>query len=283
MKQILQTKYRPTPKHRTGLGPFTLGDVTISESSWLALPPALQQSWQDCVANSTALGVLSTCVDQITSRLGISWDEALRRIGRVEDGALPSRRWIYLLLRGLIGEIGQDSGGYVADAFEAMRIKGFPTEAAVRYSDDPVVRDQDLAWSDDELAIDQAYVKGARRITSSGSGRILDVTQALTSGHRVVWGTSLDQAFLDLHPGQVWPGVRGTVVGGHAMLLRGHRTRAGTMSHLEFCTRSSWSPEYCENGDAWIDQGAIASEDADDFWVLETAPEPSELIAGGVS
>ena len=280
MKQILQTKYRPTPKHRTGLGPFTLGEITVAESSWLPLPPALQQQWQDCIANSIALGVLATCVDQITSRLGISWDEALRRVGPVEDGSLPSRRWIYLLLRGLIGEIGNDSGGYIADGFEALRIKGFPTERDVPYSAQAYVRDEDLSWSDDEKAIDQAYVKGARRITSSGTARVLDVVQALSAGHRVPWGTSLDQAFLDLQPGQVWPGVRGTVIGGHAMILRGHRVRGG---RFELCTRSSWSSAYCEDGDAWVDQTAIESEDAGDFWVLETAPEPSELIAGGVS
>ncbi len=167
--------YRPSPRDRVGLGhPGHLATVQLSGGRVLPLPrPADDQSWQDCIANAIAI-----VVEQKT-------------------GVRPSRRWIYGLLRALIGELDQDGGGYIHDGFDALRDKGMPREvpapgapegSALPYGGTPF----DLEWRANEnldrVAYDQRWVDGAHRLLSTDDGLVRDVAAAIDATDYVVAG-----------------------------------------------------------------------------------------------
>lgn len=258
--------WRPSPAHRLGLGPLQnleLAAGPLPDKAHVALPDALTQLFQDCVANSTAVAVCHAIAVQQGTPEG-PWPE------------LPSRGFIYALARLLSGqELTDDDGTYIHAAFEGMAGYGFLQESQWAYGPDHLTQAPD--WGALRSAADQKLIRGARRIVSIGQRLILDVATAIAGGLAVPWGTDLDQAFELLNPGEVWPGVRGRVLGGHAMLL--HAYRRTPDGRFQFASRSSWGRDFADNGSGWVDEDAIASNHSDDFWVVEAAPNYSKEIA----
>jgi hypothetical protein len=246
--------YKPSPADKVGLGhPSELLRTTARPRDWIvSLPPALDQLFQDCVANAIALSIVEA-------------------MGKDDSGnwrQLPSRSELYALAREYAGQsLEMDEGTYIHSAFEAMAEIGFLPEARWAYGPEHLTVLPD--WEAYRESSDQKLtISGAHRILTVEGQRALDVAAAIAAEYTVVWGTRLDPAFMDLRAGEVWPGVTGRVEGGHAMIVHGTRTVDGRRQYL---TRSSWSADFCENGSAWIDQDAIESEDASDFWIVQVA------------
>jgi hypothetical protein len=263
--------YKPSPIHKVGLGP--LRDIVLTAGPLpkevaIVVPPALDQLYEDCVANSGAIVLVHGQAVAAGTPTG-PWPE------------LPSRPFLYALLRlASGGSLTDDDGGYIHALVEAIAHSGFPKESqwGPYGGKNPNGDGKDLlnAWPDWQAfrgAEDQKLVKGARRIVSTGDRRVQDVMTALANGSLVQWGTFLDQRFMSLGRDDVWSGVVGPRGGGHAMFLHAYRTPT---THVQIASRSSWKSTFADDGSAWVDESAIASPDAEDFWIWDIAPSYSE-------
>lgn len=263
----LKLGYKPSPAHKVGLGPLRELELTagvLPSEAMIVVPGALDQLHQDCVANSGAVCIQHGQAVALGNPTG-PWPE------------LASRPFLYALLRVASGgALSDDDGGFIHSMVEAISHSGFPKESEWGPDGGKTAEGKDLLktwpeWKAMRAAADQKLVNGARRIVSRTQQRVLDVATAIAGGSLVQWGTMLDQAFADIGAAYVWPGVRGPSIGGHAMYLHGFR-RVPSTGRFQFSSRSSWSSGYADNGSAWVDEGAIASSDAEDFWIWDIAP-----------
>jgi C1A family cysteine protease len=250
--------YKPSPPDKIGMGHphHLLGAVPTPPSASVRdkiVEVLDQQDTSSCVAHATT--------QQVRTALAIQG---------IISPPLPSRLFVYFGARAEYGEQKSDDGTYIHAAYEAMRDMGFPSEDAWPFSDDPKLVNELPPWSAFRRAADQRWLAGNYRILTTGTQRVQDVKSALAAGHPVTWGTDLDQAFEDLIPGQVWPGVTGAIIGGHAILIVGYAT-----GYFEVC--NSWGAGWCDGGFCRVSEAAIASPKASDFWVATVAPTYSEV------
>jgi hypothetical protein len=228
---------------------------SVPYAAAVALPPPVDQGQtSSCTGNASAM----------------AFCEAMTNVANLPAGQwveLPSRLALYYAARALRGSAANDDGAYLSDVFEGARLIGVGPESAWSFSDDIAKVTSQPDWGYMRRAADQRVTTGAWRITSSGSQRLQDVKAAIATGSTVVWGSRLDEAFLDLPSGSVWPGVRGSVIGGHAMVLFKYEGDV-------FWSRSSWG-DWCEGGSARVAAAAVASPDASDFWVVAMAKDYS--------
>ncbi len=240
----------PSHEEKLGLGVWfskspvpTSGDVPLG-------PVQDQGDSSSCTGNAVAVAIQA-------------------RMPRTPTGdfaELPSRLFPYYGGRALEHDAEADNGAQLADVIAFVAKHGIPRESVWPFDLSKLLTRPTLDVF--QRALDQALIKGAHRITTSGSARVVQVKQALALGHPVVWGTEVDAAFMDLAPHQVWPGLGEDPRGGHAMVL--HRFDGDT-----FWTRSSWTAGFADAGSARISAEAVASKHARDFWIVETAPEYS--------
>jgi hypothetical protein len=243
----------PSPDHRVGLGhPSHLLGAAVPSAAEVELGPVVDQgNLGSCTGNSSAVAI----------------QHAMTKAAGLPSGQwtpLPSRLFLYYSARAIEGSTGDDAGAMISDIFEGAALLGVPPESAWTYSDDIAKATSQPDWNAFRLAADQRMVKGAWRISSSGAQRVQDVKAAIAAGYPVVWGTSLDQPFEELGATDVWPGVTGQEIGGHAMLL-------WRFDGDVFWTRSSWGAAFADAGSARIAADAVASPNASDFWVVATA------------
>jgi len=180
----------------------------------------------------------------------------------------PSPAWLYYVARVLDGDAAEDVGSSPSSVLHGAEALGFVSNAQLSYSDSVLEPPHDRIPELERLAYDQKLLTGTARITSTGTQRVRDIQTALAAGYLVTFGTDVDDAFEALGPTDVWPGVTGTVLGGHCMCLTGYRTVSG---RVQFRVRNSWGSGWCDGGSCWFDQGAIAG--CDDIWIVSAAPD----------
>jgi hypothetical protein len=190
----------------------------------------------------------------------------------------PSSLFFYYGARWYIGETDQDNGAEIHSIFDWAAKMGVCPASKWPFSDKiaDVTRQPDITAF--HAAADQKIVTGVWKISSSGTNRVDDVFRALGQGATVVWGTDLDNAVFDLEndPEGVWPGVKGAVVGGHAMVL--HAGEPWKPGERRLLSRTSWGP-FAKDGSFWVSEKAVASTHASDFLVVQLAPNYSDKVA----
>lgn len=253
----------PSEDHKVGLGhPSHLLGAALPSSASVPLPPPVDQGQSSsCTGNSSAVAICA----------------AMSRAKGLPEGEfveLPSRLFLYFGARALEGNTGADDGAQIADIFDAASKLGVPPESAWTFSDDLAKITANPDWMSYTRAADQRVLQGAWRIRSIGSQRVRDVRAAIAGGNAVVLGTLLDQAFEDMGPSDVWPGVSGEVIGGHAIVACGFRTNA--QGGTEFQLQNSWSAAWCDGGKCWISSDAVASSNCSDLWLVQTVQAYSE-------
>lgn len=240
--------WKRSPRRVRGLGhlDFTLGGVVpLRESSEVEMPAAIDQGpLGSCTANAWGVAVQA----QMPKVAG-EWQELL------------SRLMLYYGERAIEGSISDDSGAVLSDGARFLTEVGICRESKWPYD---VSRFKERPSFE---AFVEAHrhqgIAGAHRLDEDDPHLVYNIAAAIDAGFPVVWGTELDQAFEDLKPGEVWPGVTEQVVGGHAMVLTAQRDYG-----KEFKSQSSWTPDFCENGSAWVSAGAVSSRAAGDYWVV---------------
>lgn len=251
---------KPSHPSKLGLGHPThlLGAVELPREASVELPPAVDQGQSSsCTGNSSAVAIC----------------EAMTRAAKLPPGQwveLPSRLFLYFHGRALEGNTNYDDGAALSDIFDGASKLGVPPESAWTFSDDVSKVVAQPSWESYRAAADQRVVSGAWRILSTGAQRVRDVQAAIASGNTVVLGTELDAAFENLGPNDVWPGVTGQVIGGHAVVA--HKYRTAPSGLIEIALRSSWTPSFADNGSAWVKAAAIESHNCSDLWVVSLIP-----------
>lgn len=253
--------YKPSPPDKIGKGhPFgLLSAMAIPDTIDIELPPAVDQGGsQSCTGNASAVAIC----------------EAMRTDKSEPFPELPSRLFLYFNARASVGDQGDDGGAYVHAIFEEAAVLGYPPESAWTFSDQFARVTERPQWAAYRAAADQRMDLNleAYRLSSVGRARCDAVDRALASGYTVVFGTDVDEAFEALGALDVWPGIRGEVLGGHCMVIHRRRIRP---TRRQYALRSSWRASFADHGSAWVDEDAIASPHASDLWIVRVAKKYS--------
>jgi hypothetical protein len=213
-------------------------------------------------------GSLGSCASNATA---YALRGAMLRLGAVSP-PFASRLALYYFARAQDGATQEDSGTYLRAGFKVIGRIGFCSETAWSYDDGPekFKRMPDAAAV--RLGFDQITGFGYRRIDSTGAQRVADVRTALAARYLVVFGTQVSDKFARYQAGDpplAPPGAGETILGGHALTLGGYGPGF-------FDVVNSWGlwgdAGWCQMTDAYI-----ADARSDDFWIVETAPNFSEL------
>jgi hypothetical protein len=154
----------------------------------------------------------------------------------------------------------QDNGSSPSIAVSAAQLMGIPSNVAWPFDPATINDEPDL----EQLEIASAFkLVGAYRIDSSGSQRIQDVKQAISSGYPVAIGTSVDQAFEDYNgTGLIQAPDPANILGGHMMHLVGYR------SDGSFRGVNQWGTSWGDSGLYWAAPGFVTSSLMSDLYVL---------------
>ncbi len=213
----------------------------------------------------TNQGSLSSCAGNATAD-AVEIAEAIEEAQRAEaESRTPrkmpqlSRLFVYALARNLRQELGKDEGSYIRDNFEILSRNGICTEETWPYDEAKVfVAPSFMAMREAAGHRIHSYY----RIKSEGGDRIDEVKAALHAYHPVVFGTNVEQAFInevhDLTP--VGPPQVKTI-GGHAMVIVGWLPGQG------FLVKNSWGAGWGERGFCILKESFIAWEETRDLWV----------------
>lgn len=191
------------------------------------------------------------------------------RVRLVKQGEMdppwPSRRYVYELARATHGEEDKDEGTYISAIVRVIGDTGYPTEKHVPWDEHKVL--DRMPVSAFYHAYDQRVSVKDYAILEYGSRRIDAVKRALASGHPVVIGTEVDDAFL--YTGLDWMPVEilGPSIGGHAMLLVGYEA-AG--AHVV----NSWGRAWGRNGTCLLGWQTITNR-VRDFRAIEAVRVPT--------
>lgn len=243
------TDFSFTQKLAPVLAGSSLGDVDLSGHT----TPTNQYSAGSCVGCATADAV-----------------EVLNSIQGLPHVQL-SRLFVYSMARNLVdldgdgkGDVDRDDGTFIRVAFDVISKFGICRE------DVPVERG---GWPYDlnklhtlpslraMRAAAGCRIHSYYRIMEPGSARLDAVLRALRGGHPVVFGTQVDQAFMDLRDGHPVSIPKGKSLGGHAMLVCGYVTGKG------FIVKNSWGSNWGDGGFCIMRPEWLTWKGTRDLWV----------------
>jgi C1A family cysteine protease len=174
-----------------------------------------------------------------------------------------SRLFVYYNSRLMLGEAGNDSGTIIRVAMGTLAAIGTCTENKWPYDISQVfVRPTWGSYREAYAAkIDKFY-----RIDGTGTDRINAIRQALAAHHPVVFGTNVDQGFMDTGSNGLVPPYSGKSLGGHALLIVGIDD-----NEQRLIVRNSWGLLWGDLGYCYMPFSYIDAAEADDFWVVTLA------------
>lgn len=202
---------------------------------------------QSCVANSVAQAV-RVC----HSDAGIPHPE------------LTSRLFLYWNARHYADVADVDQGSRIRDAIRSLSKLGYCREAYWPYAEAKWA--ERPSWRAYQAASDQRIHVAYYRIDSSGDAKVNDVKLAISSGHPVVFGSPVTQAFVEGDTSELDSPSFDHVVGNHAMLLTEYN---GDW----FGGPNSWGQGWAnENGWFAMSANHLKWEAVIDIWAITAAP-----------
>ncbi len=160
-----------------------------------------------------------------------------------------------------------DEGAQPSLIVKGMNKWGVPSNTVWPFNPDTINDEPNL----EELEVASAFIiSSCNRISSTGSGRLLDIRHAISQGYPVIIGTAVDQAFMNYAGGKQKNGLPNAVtapdpkkiLGGHMMHLVGY-----TAADL-FRGVNQWGRAWGDNGLYWADENFITSDRMTDIYVL---------------
>lgn len=189
-----------------------------------------------------------------------------------------SRLFVYTLARNFMdmdmdgrSDIDKDQGTFIRLCFEVLSKFGICREdipagqGGWPYEVDPQTRKPKKLYELPDLK-SMRTATGHRihsyyRISEEGDLRLDCILEALQANHPVVFGTEVDQAFVDLRDeGPVGPPT-GATAGGHAMLIVGHLSGPG------FIIKNSWGKDWGDDGCCIMKPEYLSWGTTRDIWV----------------
>jgi len=171
-----------------------------------------------------------------------------------------SRLFVYYNSRLMHGDQDKDEGTFIRIAFGTLSSLGTCTEKKWPYDTAKVfVRP---SWGSYREAyphkIDSYYSIGG-----TGQTRIDFVKRALRAQHVVVFGMTVDQAYMDYRGGIVaMPGQTRMNSGGHCQVIVGFDDNKQC-----WIVRNSWGTWWGDKGYAYVPYAYLDASEANDFWV----------------
>jgi hypothetical protein len=229
-------------------------------------PPPARSDNRDLVVEVLNQGAVNSCV----ANAGF---QAVRASHvRQGDPAPPlgSRLWGYYLARRQHGGQDKDEGTHIRFFFNAINKLGFPPESAFPYAEDDETIRKPPPTAAFTAAHDQRKPTIYRSILDQGSRRVDAVKRALGQRRLVVFGTFVNQAFVDgqLGDGPVGPPSLSEVLSnriGHSMCLVDHEGDV-------FRVVNSWGEGWGEGGYCRFSADYVGWLGVQDLWIVEQAP-----------
>jgi C1A family cysteine protease len=175
---------------------------------------------------------------------------------------------MYFASQAVGGYTGQgDTGTCSHDVANALAQVGYCPESAYPYVDDSSKIDPGAMLEQlKRLAYDQRFQSTARVDSDTMSVAQCDsaVASALNAGYLLPFAIDVDSAFENLLPGQIWPGPRGQILGGHCTTIVGRGPanklcRYTSSTEIVLKILNSWGPSFCDAGYYLMSLQALAS------------------------
>jgi C1A family cysteine protease len=240
--------YRPDlPDHRDHRVPprSTLGSPPPKTDLRPGMPPVYDQL------------KLGSCTAQAVAA-ALEYDEKKQAL----PAYAPSRLFIYYNERALDRTVTTDSGSSLRDGIKTVAKKGYCSEADWPYD---IAKFAQLPPKECYTIALEHRAVAYKRVRQS----LTDLQQVLADGFPIVFGISVYESFEDpevLKTGVIpMPKKTEQLLGGHAIVLCGYDTEAGT-----FLFRNSWGAEaFGEGGYGTLPFDYVVNPDlAQDFWVV---------------
>lgn len=175
-----------------------------------------------------------------------------------------SRLFIYSMARGMMdddgdgqGDINKDEGTYIRLCFEVLSRFGVCDEKVWPYDQTKVFVSPSIK------AMRQAVghrIHSYYRIKETGDDRLDAIVSALRAKHPVVFGTLVDNAFMQANGPSVVGPPGGSTAGGHAMLCVGY-------VNGNFLVKNSWGKGWRDNGFVLLTPEYMKWANTWDLWV----------------
>lgn len=200
-------------------------------------------------------GNLGSCTGNGTSR-AIAFDLAKQQL----PVFTPSRLYLYYWARSREHTIKSDSGAVISDVFKAYNTHGVCDENEWPYdiSKFAVKPDQEDCRQAKTHRPVKYYSVPARNKPNA-------IMTAIASGYPIVFGFSVYTNFFDIKSDGIMPEPKGGLEGGHCVLATGYDRQTQYVT----CD-NSWGTDWGKAGRFYMPFDFITSEQADDFWVLES-------------
>lgn len=187
--------------------------------------------------------------------------QALRRVN--PNAERPSALLLWDMARGLDGHRGLNIGSTLGAIEEAARVAGFAPESAVPWDERRAC--EGLFADEYQAAILQLGIR-SHRVFAESDERVAAIKTALARGLGVAIGMDVDQSFCDHVGSDVWRGMMGARLGGHAMSGCGYSPEA-------LLVVNSLGLDWGDRGCGWIGWSYITSERCRSIWIVDAAPE----------
>jgi hypothetical protein len=217
-------------------------------------PFPLDVDWSPLCAPVLDQGASQSCT-------GHAWANALCQVMRAKDANAerPSALLLYDMGRGLVGRRGLDEGLPIGAVGEAAITCGFAPESVVPWDESRVL--EHLYTDEYQGAITQAGLKTHLALINKRSS----IVAAVASKLGVVIGIDADQSLMDFGGGAVWEGMRGPVLGGHALSVCGYSDRGALV-------QNSWGLGWGGAGFGTIGWDYLESIHCRSVWIVDAAP-----------
>lgn len=170
---------------------------------------------------------------------------------------IPSRLYTYFQTRELEGNVMEDTGGFIRDAFRSIA-KGVPNESVWPYD----IRKFNMNLP--SQALDNAKYHRALRYAAIPKNlqaiRSVLQTSAITIGFDVFESFEYTPVFKNLR----MPKPSGQILGGHAVAVIGYDDKKKCV-----LVQNSWGKKWQNGGQFWMPYDFLLSQHADDFWAFE--------------
>ena len=220
---------------------LSVGEDAV-DLSHLCAPVSDQGTTESCTGHAWANAICQT----------------LRRSNPVAER--PSALLLYDMGRGLLGQRGVDVGLPLGILEQAARVGGFAPESAVPFDERRIF---------DHIFLDEYYSAmqqiGMRSHRLSINPRV-GIPAAISAGCGVAIGMDVDLSFCDFVGSDVWTGMAGPRLGGHAMSVCGY-------SPSGIVAINSWGLDWGYAGFATIGWDYIVSEHCRSVWIVDAVPE----------
>lgn len=208
---------------------------------------------------------LGACV----SNAGFGAIQSKHRLSGISNPKLGNRLHGYWGARGYDKNLDWDAGSKIRNFFRFINAAGFMPEEATddkydisKFKEGPSNREQSIMFDQkDKMLGDVRYY----RLDGEKYCRKDSIKIALANKAPIVFGTLVNEAFLDYSGKDTLRDFSGPHVGGHALYLCGYE-REGAWA------ANSWSTDWGDNGFALISWDYLLWAESRDFWAVERAP-----------